>query len=104
MKSHLLLVFLALIVVDNAQDQLLALHHHHFGDIQTCDIKYVKPGDDYDIRCESDHAILTRVSFYFIYVFILVFQSSSNGKLQAWGRGGGNSKKVKKSLSRFREF
>ena len=80
MKSHLLLVFLALIVVGNAQDQLLALHHHHFGDIQTCDIKYVKPGDDYDIRCESDHAILTRVSF----TFIPGFQSSLNGKLQAF--------------------
>lgn len=63
MKSHLLLVVLALLVVSDAEDQLLTLHQNHFGDIQTCDVKYVKPGDDYDIRCESDHAILTRVSY-----------------------------------------
>ena len=57
MKLLLLITLLVLIIAAEGQQ----LYAEHYGDIRTCDKKYVKPGGDFDIRCRSDDAVLARV-------------------------------------------
>ena len=52
MKFPLFVVYLSIVVA--AEDEL-------YGDIQTCGVQYVKPGDQFQIECRSDHAALTTV-------------------------------------------
>ena len=71
MTSIISLIFMMLMIfVSNADDPTLSLHRRHVDDltndgenIQTCQFMYVEPGQDFNIRCESEHAVLIRVSF-----------------------------------------
>ena len=68
MKPHLSLIFMTIMIFVSSADDKLATQHKHqlgeiFGDISTCSVKYVHPGDDFDIRCTSDHSLWTRVGF-----------------------------------------
>ena len=57
-KMKLLVLLLPIISVESQ----LQSESTSFGLIRTCDVKYVKPGDDFRIRCQSDHSILTKVN------------------------------------------
>lgn len=37
------------------------VHCVSYGDIQMCEVQYVKPGDDFQMACRSDHASATRI-------------------------------------------
>ena len=37
---------------------------YRYGNIKTCGVKYVKPGEDFAIACKTDHGIASRVGNY----------------------------------------
>ena len=40
---------------------VLQIAEGSYGNVQTCGVQYVKPGDDFEVDCRSDHAATTTV-------------------------------------------